>query len=87
VYWVIDINVGARSRIWRFYLFIAGSVVTTAERSMNCFFGDNLILDIILLIFFVVVLTGAWVLRECLSRIRRLALVLPKFTSLSLGQE
>ena len=84
---VIDVDVGAWSRIRSFYLFIARSVITAAKGCMNCFLGHNFILDIILLIFFVVVLAGARVLRERLPSVRCLALVLPKFTSLRLRQE
>ena len=85
--WVIDVDVGAGSRIRSFYLFIARSVITAAKGRMNCFLRHNFILDIILLIFFVVVLTWSWILRVRLTSVRRLALVLPKFTSLRLRQE
>lgn len=44
------------------------------------------VLDVILLLL-VVVLPGARILSEGLSRVRRLSLVLPKLSSLSLGQE
>lgn len=87
MYGVIYVNVGAWSRIWRFHLFIARSVITAAKCGMNCFLSYNFILDIILLIFLVVVLARAWVLRKRLSSIRRLALVLPELASLGLRQE
>lgn len=80
---VIDVDIGAWSRIWRFYFLVTRSVITATKRCMNCFFRHNFVLDIILLIFLVVVLAGTGVLRKCLPSVWRFALVLPKFSSLS----
>lgn len=87
MHWVIDVYVCAWARIRSLHLFVARSIVTAAKSCMNCLLGHDLILYIVLLVFLVVVLAGARVLRESLTRVWRLALVLPELTSLRFCQE
>lgn len=84
--WIIDVNVGAWSRIRRLRFLITGSVVTATKGSMNGLLSDNFVLDVILLLL-VIVLTWSRCLGESLSRVRGLALVLPKFSPLRLSEE
>ena len=62
MHWVIDVYVCAWARIRSLHLFVARSIVTAAKSCVNCLFGHDLILDIVLLVFLVVVLAGARVL-------------------------
>ena len=86
MHWVGDINVCAWARMWCFDFLIARPVITAVESGVNCFFGYDFVLDIILL-FLVIVLAGARYFWESLSSIRSFSLMLPEFTSLSLCEE
>jgi len=58
MHWVGDINVCAWARMWCFDFLIARPVITAVESGVNCFFGYDFVLDIILL-FLMIVLAGA----------------------------
>ena len=58
MHWVGDIDVCAWAWVRRFDFLIARPVITTVEGSVNCFFGYDFVLNIILL-FLVIVLAGA----------------------------
>ena len=84
--WVVNVNVGTWSRVWSLNLFVDWSLLSTIESCMDSFFLNNSILDIVLL-FLVIVLTGAWILGESLSGVWCFSLMLPKLTSFCFGQE
>lgn len=86
VSWVINIDVGAWSRIGRFYFFVTCPVIATTESSMNCFLCHNLVFYIIFL-FLMIILSGPRVLWESLSGVGSLTLMLPKFSPLGLSEE
>jgi len=80
--WVIYIDIGTWSWIWCLHFFIARSVVTATKGSVNSFFCNNLILNVIFFLL-VVVLAGTWVSRESLSSIRCFTFMFPKLSSFS----
>ena len=83
---IVDINVGSRSRVGSLDFFVAWAVITAAKCSMNGLFGDNFVLDVILL-FLVIVCAWSNYFRKCLSGVRGFALVLPEFPSLGFCKE
>ena len=59
MHWVGDIDVCAWTWMRGFDFLVARPVITTVEGSVYCFFGYDFVLNIILL-FLVIVLSGAW---------------------------
>ena len=86
VIWIVNINIGTWSGIWCLDSLVDGSLLSTIESSVNCLFLDNPILDVVFLLF-MIILARSWVLGESLSCVWSLSLVLPKLTSLGLGQK
>lgn len=84
--WIIDVNIGSRSRIWSLRFLVYRSGIAAVKGGMHSFFLNYLILDIILFLL-VIILTRSRILGKCLPSIRSLTLMLPEFASFGLGQE
>ena len=81
--WIVDVNVGAGTRIGCIQLFVHGASITAVEGSVHSFFLDYFVLHVILLSF-VFILAWARVLSECLPSVRCLSFVFPELAPLSL---
>jgi len=86
MHWVGDVDVCAWTRMRGFDFLVARPVITAVEGSVYCFFSHNFVLNIILL-FLVIVLSGAWYFWESLSGVWSSSLMLPEFTTFSFCQE
>ena len=84
--WIIDIYIRTWSRIWCLYLFVYWTRIAAVEGGMDCFFLNDLILNIIFLLL-VFILSWSWNFGESLSGVRCFTLMLPKLSSFRFCQE
>jgi len=83
---VIYVNVGTRTRVRSFNLLIDWSNVTAVECSMNSFFLDNFIFNIVFL-FFMLILARSRVLMICLLCVWCFTFITPEVRSFCFWKE
>ena len=83
---VVDVYVRSWTWIWRLDPLVDWPLLRAIERGVHRLLLHNPILDIVLLLL-VVVLPRSWIFRKSLPCIWRFSFMLPKLSSLGLGQE